>query len=118
MRRRAVSFRPNGSPREPNLNLLCWSVDELKAARRQGLEDLVWIVSLRNLPQFRQGCSFRELLEDVFGLGGCSIIQVDKVIVKACLLRSAVEFIDHVLEELVDCFIVLGIGPVTTVQSS
>lgn len=79
------------------------------------MEDLVWIIALSDPAQFRQGCSVRELLKNVLGLGGCCIVQVDKIIVKACQLRPVVEFINHVLEELVDCFIVLGIDPVTAV---
>lgn len=82
------------------------------------MEDLVWIIALSDLPQFRQSCSVRELLEDVLGLSGCCVVQVNKIIVKAHLLRPVVELIDHVLEELVDCLIILGIGPVTAVQNS
>lgn len=111
-------FGGRGSHGEPIPKLSCWAVDELEAARSQSLEDLVWIIALSDLPQFRQSCSVRELLEDVLGLSGCCVVQVNKIIVKAHLLRPVVELIDHVLEELVDCLIILGIGPVTAVQNS
>lgn len=108
----------SGSPGEPIPKLLCGSVDELEAARSQSLEDLVWIIFLSNLPQFWQGSSFRVLLEDVFSLGGCRIVHVNKTVVKAGLLGSLLEFVDHPLHELVDFLIVLGIGPVSAVQNT
>lgn len=95
--------------------LLRRGVDELEAARSQLLEDLVGVVFLSNLPQFWQGFALGVFLEDILRLRWCSIVQVDKVIVKTRLLGSAVEFIDHILEELEDELVVLGILPVATV---